>query len=164
MEYYSDYDFQDNNGEENYDHIGDIEQLFEFDNYHQDLDHLFPTLDREELNLSIGPMALSVAEVGDFTREYGTYIGDIKAHSHGIRGHVYIVDKNHLYIRKFSYDGGGSLDAYFWVGSDKQPSPKGQVVPYPSHDGFDRKTGKPLPLKEVRSENVLLTLPQGMFQ
>ena len=51
---------------------------FEFDNYHQDLDHLFPTLDREELNLSIGPMALSVAEVGDFTREYGTYIGDIK--------------------------------------------------------------------------------------
>ena len=27
MEYYSDYDFQDNNGEENYDHIGDIEQL-----------------------------------------------------------------------------------------------------------------------------------------
>ena len=113
-------------------------------------------------------MALSVAEVGDFTREYGTYIGDLKvlfnnivkitlifkgrfhiffkliaknnltdhlsstsriskikimaekcnvfqAHSHGIRGHVYIVDKNHLYIRKFSYDGGGSLDAYFWV-------------------------------------------------
>ena len=79
-------------------------------------------------------MALSVAEVGDFTREYGTYIGDIKvisektmlmmmamflfvlqAHSHQIRGHVYIVDKNHLYIRKFSYDGGGSLEAYFWV-------------------------------------------------
>ena len=38
-----------------------------------------------------------------------------QAHSHGIRGHVYIVDKNNLYIRKFSYDGGGSLDAYFWV-------------------------------------------------
>ena len=38
-----------------------------------------------------------------------------QAHSHQIRGHVYIVDKNHLYIRKFSYDGGGSLDAYFWV-------------------------------------------------
>ena len=40
-----------------------------------------------------------------------------QAHSHQIRGHVYIVDKNHLYIRKFSYDGGGSLDAYFWVKS-----------------------------------------------
>jgi hypothetical protein len=39
-----------------------------------------------------------------------------QAHSHHIRGHVYIVDKNHLFIRKFSYDGGGSLDAYFWVG------------------------------------------------
>ena len=76
---------------------------------------IFPTLGRDELNLSIGPMALSVAEVGDFTKDYGTYIGDIRSHSHGIRGHVYIVDQNHLYIRKFSYDGGGSLDAYFWV-------------------------------------------------
>ena len=39
---------------------------------------VFPTIGREELNLSISPMALSVAEVGDFTREYGTYIGDLK--------------------------------------------------------------------------------------
>ena len=101
MEYYADYDFPS----EDYDHIGDI----------GDLDLIFPTLGRDELNLSIGPMALSVAEVGDFTRDYGTYIGDIKAHSHQIRGHVYIVDKNHLYIRKFSYDGGGSLEAFFWV-------------------------------------------------
>ena len=65
---------------------------FETDNYHQDLDHLFPTLDREELNLSIGPMALSVAEVGDFTREYGTYIGDIKV----ITGTNY--DDSHLVL------------------------------------------------------------------
>ena len=50
------------------------------------------------------------------------------------------------------------------VGSDKQPSPKGRLVPPPSHDGYDRKTGKPLPLTEMRTENVLLTLPQGMFQ
>ena len=64
MEYYADYDFPS----EDYDHIGDI----------SDLDLIFPTLGRDELNLSIGPMALSVAEVGDFTREYGTYIGDIK--------------------------------------------------------------------------------------
>jgi hypothetical protein len=54
-----------------------------------------------------------------------------QAHSHHIRGHVYIVDKNHLFIRKFSYDGGGSLDAYFWVWmvimdqiSIKTPNPK----------------------------------------
>ena len=64
MEYYADYDFPS----EDYDHIGDI----------GDLDLIFPTLGRDELNLSIGPMALSVAEVGDFTRDYGTYIGDIK--------------------------------------------------------------------------------------
>ena len=37
-------------------------------------------------------------------------------------------------------------------------------MPHPSHDGYDRKTGKPLPLTEMRTENVLLTLPQGMFQ
>ena len=67
MEYYADYDFPS----EDYDHIGDI----------GDLDLIFPTLGRDELNLSIGPMALSVAEVGDFTRDYGTYIGDIKVSS-----------------------------------------------------------------------------------
>ena len=39
---------------------------------------VFPTLGREELNLSISPMALSVAEIGDFTKDYGTYIGDLK--------------------------------------------------------------------------------------
>ena len=131
-EYYSDYDFTS----DSYDHIGDIEDLvsvsykktiqIKYVEVHvimkQFLQHIstfqnliFPTLGRDELNLSIGPMALSVAEVGDFTKDYGTYIGDIRSHSHGIRGHVYIVDQNHLYIRKFSYDGGGSLDAYFWV-------------------------------------------------
>ena len=50
------------------------------------------------------------------------------------------------------------------VGSDKQPSPKGQVVPYPPHDGFDRKTNKHLPIKEMKGENILLPLPQGRFQ
>jgi len=156
MDYYGDYidhDFKD----DDYDHVGDIND-FQIEKF------VFPTIGKEDLNLSIGPMALSVAEVGDFTKEYGTYIGDLKAHSHGIRGHVYIVDKNHLYIRKFSYDGGGSLDAYFWVGSDKQPSPKGQVVPYPPHDGFDRKTNRPLAITQTKGENILLPLPQGRFQ
>ena len=50
------------------------------------------------------------------------------------------------------------------VGSDIQPSPKGRLVPFPPHDGFDRKTGKALPLSQMRGENILLTLPQGMFQ
>jgi len=156
QEYYADY-IDSNFDRDDYDHVGDIND-FQIEKF------VFPTIGKEELNLSIGPMALSVAEVGDFTRDYGTYIGDLKAHSHGIRGHVYIVDKNHLYIRKFSYDGGGSLDAYFWVGSDKQPSPKGQVVPYPPHDGFDRKTNRHLAIKAMKGENILLPLPQGRFQ
>jgi len=156
-EYYGDYIDLSDWDDTDYDHVGNMMDFF-------DEKLVYPTLGKEELNLSIGPMALTVAEVGDFTKEYGTYIGDFKAHSHGIRGHVYIVDKNHLFIRKFNYDGGGSLDAYFWVGSDKQPSPKGQVVPYPAHEGFDRRTNKPLPIPEMRGQNVLLPLPQGRYQ
>lgn len=160
QEYYGDYidlSTLEEERDEDYDHVGNIMEYF-------DEKFVYPTLGKEELNLSIGPMALTVAEIGDFTKEFGTYIGDFKAHSHNIRGHVYIVDKNHLFIRKFSYDGGGSLDAYFWVGSDKQPSPKGQVVPHPPHEGFDSITGRPLPILEMRGQNVLLPLPQGRFQ
>jgi len=46
---------------------------------------------------------------------------------------VYAVDERHLFIRNFRYDGTGP-DAYFWVGSDARPSPKGRVVPYPPMD------------------------------
>ena len=77
-----------------------INDFIQFDNYHQDLDHLFPTLDREELNLSIGPMALSVAEVGDFTREYGTYIGDIKViRENGDDDGNVLLSSRHILIR-----------------------------------------------------------------
>ncbi|XP_023345279.1 protein Skeletor, isoforms B/C [Eurytemora carolleeae] len=151
--------------------------IYLYDNYieqyEKDVDYLnmedivYPTLGREDLNLTVetggigasSAQALSITEVGDFSRNFGTYIGDIKSHAHRTRGHVYAVDKNHLFIRKFSYDGGGSLDAYFWVGSDQQPSPRGQVVPYPPHEGFDRLTGKPLPIPEMKGVNILLPLP-----
>ena len=43
---------------------------------------------------------------------------------------VYAVDDRHLFVRNFRYDGTGP-DAYFWVGNDAQPSPKGRIVPYP---------------------------------
>ena len=46
---------------------------------------------------------------------------------------VYAVDERHLFIRNFRYDGTGP-DAYFWVGGDARPSPKGRVVPYPPID------------------------------
>jgi hypothetical protein len=29
------------------------------------------------INLGAGPLALTVAEIGDFSRSYGTYIGDL---------------------------------------------------------------------------------------
>ena len=47
------------------------------------------------------------------------------------------------------------------VGVDRQPSPKGRLVPFPAHEGYDRE-GKPIPLREMRSENILLTLPQAI--
>ena len=43
---------------------------------------------------------------------------------------VYAVDERNLFVRNFQYDGTGP-DAYFWVGDDVQPSPRGMIVPYP---------------------------------
>lgn len=40
------------------------------------------------------------------------------------------MDDRHLFVRNFRYDGTGP-DAYFWVGDDAQPSPRGRIVPYP---------------------------------
>ena len=90
---------------------------------------------------------------------------------------VYAVDHRNLFVRNFRYDGTGP-DAYFWVGDDKQPSPKGIIVPYPplsdsmTFNSFPtlRRTGsrrkgktpkvpEPPTLKRMRNENVLLTLP-----
>lgn len=38
---------------------------------------------------------------------YGRYIGEFKGLAHGVRGTVYAVDENTLYIRGFFYDGIG---------------------------------------------------------
>lgn len=38
---------------------------------------------------------------------YGRYIGEFKGLAHGVRGAVYAVDENTLYIRGFYYDGIG---------------------------------------------------------
>nr|XP_040577912.1 protein Skeletor, isoforms B/C-like isoform X2 [Lepeophtheirus salmonis] len=109
--------------------------------------------------------------------------------AHGIHGLVYAVDETHLFIRNFRYDGTGP-DAYFWVGDDNLPSPKGHIIPYPPlEDKFDdpevlfpgnnfegrfetkrnrnletlrKKTQLPPTLKKMQNENVLLTLPGSL--
>ncbi len=47
---------------------------------------------------------------------------------------VYVVDERHLYIKNFRFEKTGP-SAYFWVGNDKQPSPRGRIVPYPQNPG-----------------------------
>ncbi len=38
---------------------------------------------------------------------YGQYIGKFPGTTHGVKGEVYAVNKNTIYIREFSYDGAG---------------------------------------------------------
>ncbi|KAJ2941635.1 hypothetical protein O0L34_g14691 [Tuta absoluta] len=61
---------------------------------------------------------------------YGRFIGRLTQYAHGIKGSVYAVDENTVFVRNFAYDGTGP-DAYFWVGDTPQPSPEGILVPYP---------------------------------
>lgn len=67
---------------------------------------------------------------GSYNRMFGTYIGRLRAYSQGISGQVYVVDDRHLFISNFRYEKTGP-DAHFWVGDGAQPSPRGQIVPYP---------------------------------
>ena len=53
---------------------------------------------------------------------------------------VYAVDERNLFIKNFQYDGTGP-DAYFWVGDDVQPSPRGMIVPYPPEPTTGVTTG-----------------------
>ncbi|XP_040577912.2 protein Skeletor, isoforms B/C isoform X2 [Lepeophtheirus salmonis] len=124
-----------------------------------------------------------------FDKNYGVLIGRMSPRAHGIHGLVYAVDETHLFIRNFRYDGTGP-DAYFWVGDDNLPSPKGHIIPYPPlEDKFDdpevlfpgnnfegrfetkrnrnletlrKKTQLPPTLKKMQNENVLLTLPGSL--
>lgn len=50
---------------------------------------------------------VSVNAGGDSDDNYGRYIGEFKGLAHGVRGAVYAVDENTLYIRGFYYDGIG---------------------------------------------------------
>ncbi|KOB77550.1 Protein Skeletor, isoforms B/C [Operophtera brumata] len=87
---------------------------------------------------------------------YGRPIGRLTQYAHGIRGTVYAVDENTLYVRGFAYDGTGP-DAYFWVGDTPQPSPEGTLVPYPE----DYVTRDPPILSAHQNSDILLRLPAG---
>ncbi|CAB3232551.1 unnamed protein product [Arctia plantaginis] len=87
---------------------------------------------------------------------YGRLIGRLTQYAHGIRGTVYAVDENTVYVRGFAYDGTGP-DAYFWVGDTPQPSPEGILVPYPE----DYVTRDPPILMSHSNSDILLKLPGG---
>ncbi|KAL0861171.1 hypothetical protein ABMA27_009654 [Loxostege sticticalis] len=87
---------------------------------------------------------------------YGRMIGRLTQYAHGIRGTVYAVDENTVFVRGFAYDGTGP-DAYFWVGDSPQPSPEGTLVPYPE----DYTTRDPPILTAHSNSDILLRLPGG---
>ncbi|CAK1594768.1 unnamed protein product [Parnassius mnemosyne] len=87
---------------------------------------------------------------------YGRLIGTLTQYAHGIRGTVYAVDENTIFVRGFAYDGTGP-DAYFWVGDSPQPSPEGTLVPYPE----DYSSRDPPILSRHNNSDILLRLPAG---
>ncbi|KAJ0170675.1 hypothetical protein K1T71_013447 [Dendrolimus kikuchii] len=87
---------------------------------------------------------------------FGRLIGRLNQYAHGIRGTVYAVDENTVFVRGFAYDGTGP-DAYFWVGDTPQPSPEGILVPYPE----DYTTRDPPILSAHTNSDILLRLPGG---
>jgi hypothetical protein len=48
-----------------------------------------------------------LGDAGTLNENYGRYIGSFKGLAHGVRGTVYAVDENTLYVRGFFYDGIG---------------------------------------------------------
>lgn len=52
-------------------------------------------------------MCVTTGDAGVLDENYGRYVGSFKGFAHGVRGTVYAVDENTMYIRGFSYDGIG---------------------------------------------------------
>ncbi|CAG0884477.1 unnamed protein product [Darwinula stevensoni] len=110
------------------------------------------------LHLAVVFSLLHRETLGQSSQEfYGTLIGNFKNYAHGISGSVYAVDEDTVVIKGFSYDG-SAPDAYFWIGDDVQPSPRGSIVPYPqSYSGEE-----PPILGSFEKEDILLHFPKGM--
>ena len=87
-----------------------------------------------------------------------TKVGEFKNLQHGIGGTVYIVDENTLLIKGFTYDGAGP-DAFFWAGSEGDPSTVGTILPYPYEGKFYDYTDKSAPIIKGRfNGNLDITL------
>lgn len=52
-------------------------------------------------------MSCFAGNAGTLDDNYGRFIGSLKGLAHGVRGTVYAVDENTLYVRGFYYDGIG---------------------------------------------------------
>ncbi|RWS12065.1 protein Skeletor: isoforms D/E-like protein, partial [Dinothrombium tinctorium] len=83
---------------------------------------------------------------------YGTPLGKLKTHAHGVSGEVFVVDESTLFIKDFNYDGTGP-DAYFWGGFTSKPDTTGFIIP-------DEK-GSTKKLSAYRNKNLVLRLPEG---
>ena len=82
-----------------------------------------PSFSMKHLNLLLSLLAVvSVA--------LATKVGDLRTLQHGVRGTVFILDEQTLFIEDFHYDGTGP-DAYFYVGTGPRPSRTGQRLMYP---------------------------------
>lgn len=53
-------------------------------------------------------------KAGVLDDNYGRYIGYFKGIAHGVRGTVYAVDENTLFVRDFFYDGIGPSKYIIW--------------------------------------------------
>lgn len=62
-------------------------------------------------------------------------MGNFRGHSHGVKGEVFIKNRQTLVVKNFEYDGQGP-DAFFWVGTSTQVGEVGWVLPYPFQGRF----------------------------
>ena len=85
-------------------------------------------------------------------------VGEFKNVQHGVGGTVYITDEHTLLIKGFTYDGLGP-DAFFWAGTDGNPSSVGTILPYPFENKFYAYEDKQAPIIEGRfNGNIDITL------
>ncbi|XP_074605545.1 protein Skeletor, isoforms B/C-like [Brevipalpus obovatus] len=83
---------------------------------------------------------------------YGTNLGNMELNLNDVKGTIYAVDENTIFIKGFSFDG-QAPDAYFWAGTSNNPDVTGFIVP-------DEK-GSTKPLGQYYNKDVVLRLPEG---
>ena len=94
----------------------------------------------------------------------GTKVGSFVNHHHGIAGTVYAKDRSTLVITGFTYDGAGP-DAFFWAGTQGQPSGNGEILPYPFQGKFYGNDDRSAPIISGTfngDKTITLTLPEKL--